>query len=171
MKILYVPNPILRKKAHKIESIEEKDLMLAKKMMDIMIDAPGVGLAANQVGILKQIVTINLEEKESQQVKKYVLFNPKILSFSKEKIVMEEGCLSLPEQYADIERSEGIILEYIDDKKKLVKKTVNGYEARILQHEIDHLSGKLFVDYLSSLKRNILINKVKKIIKKNNNEK
>ena len=144
--------------------------MLAKKMMDIMIDAPGVGLAANQVGILKQIVTINLEEKESQQVKKYVLFNPKILSFSKEKIVMEEGCLSLPEQYADIERPEGIILEYIDDKKKLVKKTVNGYEARILQHEIDHLSGKLFVDYLSSLKRNILIKKVKKIIKKNNNE-
>jgi len=83
---------------------------------------------------------------------------------------MEEGCLSLPEQYADIERPEGITLEYIDDKKKLVKKKVNGYEARVLQHEIDHLSGKLFVDYLSSLKRNILIKKVKKLIKKNNEE-
>ena len=78
---------------------------------------------------------------------------------------MEEGCLSLPEQYADIERPEGIIIEYINRKKKLVKKTVNGYEARVLQHEIDHLSGKLFVDYLSSLKRNIMIKRVKKLSK------
>ena len=166
MKILLVPNPILRQKALKIDRIEKEDINIANKMMDVMIREPGVGLAANQVGILKQIVTINFEDKEKGKEKKYILFNPKILSSSKETIVMEEGCLSLPEQYADIERPQKITLQYLNEKNKLIKKTVDGYEARILQHEIDHLSGKLFVDYLSSLKRNILIKKVKKISKK-----
>ena len=162
MKILLVPNPILRQKALKIDRIEKEDINIANKMMDVMIREPGVGLAANQVGILKQIVTINFEDKEKGKEKKYILFNPKILSSSKETIVMEEGCLSLPEQYADIERPQKITLQYLNEKNKLIKKTVDGYESRILQHEIDHLSGKLFVDYLSSLKRNILIKKVKK---------
>ena len=76
---------------------------------------------------------------------------------------MEEGCLSLPEQYADIERPKKITIEYIDENKQSITREVDGYEARILQHEIDHLFGKLFVDYLSSLKRNILIKKVKKL--------
>ena len=76
---------------------------------------------------------------------------------------MEEGCLSLPEQYADVERPKEIMLEYMDENEKIIKKHIDGYEARILQHEIDHLSGKLFVDYLSSLKRNMLIKKVKKL--------
>jgi len=166
MKILLVPNPILRQKAHKIDSINKEDINIANEMMDLMIQVPGVGLAANQVGILKQIVTINFEDKEKNKEKKYILFNPKILSYSKETIVMEEGCLSLPDQYADVERPKQITLEYLDLKNKLIKKTVDGYESRILQHEIDHLSGKLFVDYLSSLKRNILIKKVKKISKR-----
>ena len=166
MKILLVPDPILRQKALKIDNIEEEDIAIANKMMNIMIKVPGVGLAANQVGILKQIVTINFKEDENSKEKKYILFNPKILSYSKETAIMEEGCLSLPDQYADIERPQKITVEFLDIKKKLIKKTVDGYEARILQHEIDHLSGKLFVDYLSSLKRNILINKVKKQAKR-----
>ena len=166
MKILLVPNPVLRQKALKIDNIEKEDINIANKMMNLMIRAPGVGLAANQVGILKQIVTINFQDKEEGVEKKYILFNPKILSYSNETTVMEEGCLSLPEQYADIERPKQISLEYLDEKKKLINRTVDGYEARILQHEIDHLSGKLFVDYLSSLKRNILIKKVKKLSKK-----
>ena len=166
MKILLVPNPILRQKAHKIDNINKEDINIANNMMDLMIKVPGVGLAANQVGILKQIVTIKFEDKEMNKEKKYILFNPKILSYSKETVVMEEGCLSLPDQYADVERPKQITLEYLDLKNKLIKKTVGGYEARILQHEIDHLSGKLFVDYLSSLKRNILIKKVKKISKR-----
>ena len=83
---------------------------------------------------------------------------------------MEEGCLSLPEQFAEIERPKKISLEYLNDKNKLVKKEISGVEARILQHEIDHLSGKLFVDYLSSLKRNIMIKKVQKYLKNNANE-
>lgn len=163
MEILLVPHPILRQKAKKLEDIREEDIKIANKMMDTMKKAPGIGLAANQVGILKQIVTIDFEDKESNKKENYILFNPSIINYSKEKIVMEEGCLSLPEQYADIERPKVITIEYIDQNKQFVTRKVSGYEARILQHEIDHLSGKLFIDYLSSLKRNILIKKVKKI--------
>jgi len=163
MEILLVPHPILRQKANKLKSITEKDIKIANQMMEAMIKAPGVGLAANQVGILKQIVTINFEDKENNKKANYILFNPAIIQYSEETVVMEEGCLSLPEQYADVERPKEIVVEYIDENKKTIKKEIDGYQARILQHEIDHLSGKLFVDYLSSLKRNIIIKKVKKI--------
>jgi peptide deformylase len=163
MEILLVPDPVLRQKADKLKSISEEDIKIANNMMETMIKAPGVGLAANQVGILKQIVTINFEDKENNKKANYILFNPKIIQYSKETVVMEEGCLSLPEQYADVERPKEIILEYMDENEKIIKKQIDGYEARILQHEIDHLSGKLFIDYLSSLKRNMLIKKVKKM--------
>jgi len=163
MEILLVPHPILRQKAKKLNSVTAEDIKIANLMMKSMIKAPGVGLAANQVGILKQIVTINFEDKENNKKSNYILFNPKIIKYSQETVVMEEGCLSLPEQYADVERPKEIVLEYIDENNKTIKKQIDGYEARILQHEIDHLSGKLFVDYLSSLKRNMLIKKVKKI--------
>ncbi len=163
MEILIVPHPILRQKAKKLKSVTAEDIKTANLMMESMIKAPGVGLAANQVGILKQIITINFEDKENNKKANYILFNPKIIKFSQETVVMEEGCLSLPDQYADVERPKEIVLEYIDENNNTIKKKIDGYEARILQHEIDHLSGKLFVDYLSSLKRNMLIKKVKKI--------
>ena len=164
-KILYVPHPILRQKSLYLKTIQQEDLLLAEEMMDIMMNAPGAGLAANQIGVLKKIVTINIQDKEKNLDNKYVLFNPKIISSSKETVIMEEGCLSIPEQFADIERPKEILVEYTSEKKILVKKKVDGVEARVLQHEIDHLSGKLFVDYLSSLKRNIIIKKVKKLVK------
>ena len=165
MEILLVPHPILRQKAKKLKSISIEDIKIANHMMEAMLKAPGVGLAANQVGILKQIVTINFEDKENNKKINYILFNPSIIQYSKDTSLMEEGCLSLPDQYADVERPKEIILEYMDEKEKVIRKQIDGYEARILQHEIDHLSGKLFVDYLSSLKRNMLIKKVKKIQK------
>ncbi len=164
-KILYVPHPVLRKKSLNLKNIEKEDLIIANEMMEIMINAPGVGLAANQIGVLKKIVTINIQDEENKIDKKYILFNPKIISYSKDTEIMEEGCLSLPKQYAEIERPKKINLEYLSDKKKLIKREVSGIEARVLQHEIDHLSGKLFIDYLSSLKRNIILKKVKKLIK------
>ena len=163
MEILLVPHPALRQKANILTAITKEDIKIANLMMEIMVKAPGVGLAANQVGFFKQIITINFEDKESNTKANYILFNPRIIKYSEETTLMEEGCLSLPDQYAEIKRPKEIILEYYDEKEKLIKKQVDGYEARILQHEIDHLSGKLFVDYLSSLKRNILIKKVKKL--------
>ena len=168
-KLVYVPNPLLRQKANKIKFVGANEIEIAKKMMQIMLKAPGVGLAANQIGILKQIVTIFFVDQETKKETQYTLFNPNIISYSQEKIIMEEGCLSLPEQFAEIERPQNIEVEYLDENNKLIKKEVNGVESRILQHEIDHLSGKLFVDYLSSLKRNIMIKKVQKFLK--NNEK
>ena len=165
MEILLVPNATLRQKAKRLTKITKEDIKIANQMMDTMNKAPGVGLAANQVGILKQIVTINFQDKENDKTIKYILFNPLIIEHSQEKITMEEGCLSLPEQYANIERPKQIIIEYTDENEKLIKREIDGYEARILQHEIDHLSGKLFVDYLSSLKKNMLIKKVKKLQK------
>ena len=164
-KLLYVPNPLLRQKANKIQSVGIKEKEIAKKMMQIMLKAPGVGLAANQIGILKQIVTIFFVDQETKKETQYTLFNPNIISYSQEKIVMEEGCLSLPEQFAEIERPQNIVVEYLDENNKQIKKEVSGVESRILQHEIDHLSGKLFVDYLSSLKRNVITKKVNKYLK------
>ena len=169
-KLVYVPNPLLRQKADKIKSVGNDEIEIAKKMMQIMLEAPGVGLAANQIGILKQIVTIFFVDQETKEQIQYTLFNPNIISYSQEKIIMEEGCLSLPEQFAEIERPQNIEVEYLDENNKLIKKEVSGVESRILQHEIDHLSGKLFVDYLSSLKRNIMIKKVQKFLKNKNNE-
>ena len=125
MDILYVPHPVLRQKANKLKSITKKDIKIANLMMETMINAPGVGLAANQVGILKQIVTINFENKENNKKVNYILFNPSIIQYSEETIVMEEGCLSLPKQYADVERPKEIILEYMDENEKMIKKQIN----------------------------------------------
>ena len=168
-KLLYVPNPLLRQKAKKINIVGDEELKIAKKMREIMLKAPGVGLAANQIGILKQIVTIFFVEQDTNKEIEYNLFNPQIISYSKETTIMEEGCLSLPEQFAEIERPKIIKLKYLNNKNKLIQRKVDGVEARILQHEIDHLSGKLFVDYLSSLKRNMMIKKVQKYLKIKNN--
>ena len=163
--ILLVPNPLLRQKSEKLKRVTKEDIQLSKRMIKIMKKAPGVGLAANQIGVLKQIVVVNIQDKEKAIEKTYALFNPVIKNYSKKKVIIEEGCLSLPQQFADIERPESITLCYTNEKNNIVKEKKDGQEARIIQHEIDHLSGKLFVDYLSSLKRNILIKKVTKLKK------
>ena len=164
-KILLVPNPILRQKAKTLLKITPKEIDLSKKMMEIMLQAPGVGLAANQIGILKKIVTVNIPDEKKGIDKIYTLFNPQIIAYSKKKIIMEEGCLSLPKQYAEIERSEFIKVQYINEQNEEIEEKKDGFEARVLQHEIDHLQGKLFVDYLSSLKRNVIIRRVQKLKK------
>tara|TARA_B110000495_G_scaffold191752_1_gene195190 strand:- start:243 stop:755 length:513 start_codon:yes stop_codon:yes gene_type:complete len=163
--ILFVPDAKLRQKAEAIKKVTKKDVDLSKKMIDIMLKAPGVGLAANQIGVLKKIVTIHIHNAEDETDRIYALFNPLIKVYSKKKIIMEEGCLSLPKQYAEIERPESILVQYINEKNEIIEEEKNGFEARVLQHEIDHLNGKLFVDYLSSLKRNILIKRVQKLKK------
>ena len=164
-KILFVPNPILRKKAETLKKITSKDIDISNRMIDIMLKAPGVGLAANQIGILKQIVVVHIKNHEDNTDKIYSMFNPNITFFSKKKIIMEEGCLSIPKQYAEIERSEFIKLEYINNKNEKIIEKKDGFEARVLQHEIDHLYGRLFIDYLSSLKRNKLVKRVQKLEK------
>ena len=164
--ILLVPHPLLRQKSKALKRITKEEIALSKKMIKIMKKAPGVGLAANQIGVLKQIITVHIQDKEKETEKIYALFNPVIIHSTKETIILEEGCLSLPKQFADIERPESITVRYLNEVNKIIEEKKDGPEARILQHEIDHLSGKLFVDHLSSLKRNMLVKKVQKLKKK-----
>ena len=161
--ILIIPNLLLRKRSLPIKKITRNDIQLSKKMIQIMNDAPGIGLAAPQIGELKRIITINIYQEEKNIA--YTLFNQEITWFSKDEIVMEEGCLSIPKQFAEIKRPEEIKIKYINENNKTVEKKLNGNESRVIQHETDHLDGKLFIDYLSSLKRNIIIKKVKKLKK------
>ena len=163
--ILIAPHTLLRQKSKALKNVSKEDIDLSKIMIKIMKEKPGIGLAANQIGILKQIVTVHVNDKEKNLDKIYALFNPKIINYSDKSIIMEEGCLSLPQQFAEINRPKSIVVRYTNERNKVIEEEKDGLEARILQHEIDHLSGKLFVDYLSSLKRNILIKKVKKLQK------
>ena len=164
-KILIAPHPILREQAKTLDKVTKEDVAISKQMIQIMKEGFGAGLAANQIGVLKKIITVHIQDKENKTEKLYALFNPTINEYSKETIVMEEGCLSFPKQFFEIERPQSIQLQYTNEKNKIIKEEKNGYEARVLQHEIDHLSGKLFVDYLSSLKRNMIMKKVQKLIK------
>jgi len=164
-KILIVPHPKLRKHAQTIDKVTEKEIVISKKMIEIMKKYFGTGLAANQIGILKKIITVCIQDQEKKTEKIYALFNPSIKSYSTETLVMEEGCLSFPKQFIEIERPASIAIEYRNENNKIIEEEKKGYEARVLQHEIDHLSGKLFVDYISSLKRNMIVKRVQKLKK------
>jgi peptide deformylase len=159
--ILIVPDPVLRKTSR---AVTPDDLPfvreLAAKMFATMYKAPGIGLAAPQVGTLLRLVVMDLAPDKMPAP--IVLINPEVVAASEEKATREEGCLSLPEQYADVTRPARVKVKYRD--LDWVERSVEGEEllAACLQHEIDHLNGVLFVDYLSSLKRNILVRKLAK---------
>ena len=164
LKIITEPDPVLRKKCKLVEKIDKNLKLLMDNMAATMYEAPGIGLAAIQVGVLRRVIVIDTT-KEEEIKKPLFLINPEIISKSKNKATYEEGCLSLPKQYAEIERPESILVQYINEKNEIIEEEKNGFEARVLQHEIDHLNGKLFIDYLSSLKRNMLIKRVQKLKK------
>ena len=159
-KILIEPDPILRKKCEPLENVDDNVRKLMNDMLETMYKAPGIGLAAIQVGILKRIVVIDISKKE----KKTPLFlvNPEIIYKSKNTSVYEEGCLSLPGQFAEIERPAECHIKYIDYNGKEKKLETNGLLATCIQHEIDHLNGILFIDYLSKLKKDMIIKKLVK---------
>lgn len=142
---------LLRKKALPVDLSKEnkKELReLIKKMRVIMKTAPGIGLAANQVGVLKRIFVAQVpKSRESTSDEKfYVIINPKIIKSSDKKVKIEEGCLSVPEKYGLVERSERVILEGYNLTGKKIKIKAWGFLARVFQHEVDHLDGKLFID-------------------------
>ena len=159
-KILIEPDPILRKKCKPLENVDDDVRKLMNDMLETMYKAPGIGLAAIQVGILKRIVVIDISKEE----KKNPLFlaNPEIIYKSKNTSVYEEGCLSLPGQFAEIERPAECHIKYIDYNGKEKKLETKGLLATCIQHEIDHLNGILFIDYLSKLKKDMIIKKLVK---------
>ena len=158
-RILLEPDPILRKKCQPIENVDDELRKLMKDMLETMYKAPGIGLAAIQVGILKRVVVVDIS-KDDQEKHPLFFVNPEITYRSKETSVYEEGCLSLPGQFAEIERPAECHLKYIDFNGKEKELKADGLLSTCIQHEVDHLNGVLFIDYLSKLKKDMIIKKL-----------
>ena len=147
-KVITVPNEVLRRKAHKVTKFDDNLRTLIDDMVETMRGAPGVGLAAPQLGILEQIVVIEFGDEEDEEAPKklYTIVNPEITRASDEKVMGVEGCLSIPGIVGDVERSTDIVVKGQNRNGQKVKLKLNSWIARIFQHEIDHLTGVLFTD-------------------------
>ena len=159
--IIIEPDPILRKKSLPVEKVDSDLQKLLNEMLETMYAAPGIGLAAVQVGILKRLIVIDLA-RENEKKNPLFLINPEIIYRSKDTSVYEEGCLSLPGQFAEIERPSECTLKYIDFNGNKKELKADGLLATCIQHEVDHLDGILFIDYLSKLKKDMIIKKLVK---------
>ena len=160
-KIVIEPDPILRKKSKTLEKVDDELRKLLDDMLETMYSAPGIGLAAVQVGILKRLIVIDIS-KEKDKKSPLFLINPEIVTKSKTTSIYEEGCLSLPGHFAEIERPAKCKINYIDYHGKKTELEAEGLLSTCVQHEIDHLNGILFIDYLSKLKKDMIIKKLKK---------
>ena len=159
--ILTEPNKLLRQKSDPVVKVGKEEQMLMDDMLDTMYAAPGIGLAAIQIGVPKRIIVMDISKDENNKEPRYFV-NPKIENTNLEKATYEEGCLSVPGQFAEIERPNTCEVEYLDynGKSKLLK--ASGLLATCIQHEMDHLDGILFIDYLSKLKKTMIIKKLSK---------
>ena len=158
-KIVIEPDPILRKKSESVEKVDANLKKLLDDMLETMYSAPGIGLAAVQVGILKRLIVIDIS-KEKEKKNPLFLINPVITFKSKNFSTYEEGCLSLPGHFAEIERPAECHLNYVDYNGKKQEIKAEGLLATCIQHELDHLDGVLFIDYLSKLKKDMIIKKL-----------
>ena len=162
-KIITVPDPILKEVSEPINKVDSKTQSLLDDMLETMYEAPGIGLAAVQVGIPLRLVVIDVSwNKEDGNKDPKFLINPKIVSKSEKLSSYEEGCLSIPDQYAEIERPAECHINYLDYEGKNKNLKAEGLLATCIQHEIDHLDGVLFIDYLSKLKKTMIIKKLEK---------
>ena len=164
--IILVPDPVLKQKAQSVSKVNSAIQKQMDKMLATMHDAPGIGLAANQVNLLNRVLVMDLSRKdEGESPAPICMANPEIIYESEQMSIMQEGCLSIPEQYADVERPAIVRVKYLDYEGKEAELKAEGLLSHCVQHEIDHLNGVLFTDYLSSLKRNIILRKVEKLKK------
>ena len=157
--IVIEPDPILRKKSKPVEKVNSEIRKLLDEMLETMYAAPGIGLAAVQVGILSRLIVIDIS-KDDEKKNPLFLINPEINFKSKNTSIHEEGCLSLPGHYAEIERPAECGISYIDYNGNKKQLNAKGLLSTCIQHEIDHLNGVLFIDYLSKLKKNMIIKKL-----------
>jgi peptide deformylase len=185
LKIITVPDPVLKTVAQPVARVDDAVRQRLEDMRDTMYDAPGIGLAANQVNVLQRLIVCNVqdgtweysgEEKhgvlrlesqrpEEEKNQPLLMANPVVVWESEQRSVYEEGCLSIPGQYADVERPASVRVKYLDIENTEQEILAEGLLSHCVQHEIDHLNGILFVDYLSSLKRNMMLRKVAKLLK------
>tara|TARA_B100001057_G_C22442504_1_gene791778 strand:+ start:52 stop:576 length:525 start_codon:yes stop_codon:yes gene_type:complete len=162
--IITVPDEILKRVSKPIEKVGESEKKLIKDLFETMYSAKGIGLAAVQVGILKRVLVVDVSLKEEKK-KPMCFINPTIRKLSDEMAVYEEGCLSIPDTFIEIQRPKICEIEYVDIDGRTQIKEFDGLLSTCVQHEINHLDGKLIIDYLSKLKRDIVIKKISKIKK------
>ena len=162
--LVLLPDPVLRQASLPVERVDEALRGLARDMLDTMYDAPGIGLAAIQVGEPIRMLVIDLS-KEDEPKAPQLFINPEILQRSDERSIYEEGCLSIPDYYAEVERPAAVRAKFLDADGKEQEIEAEGLLATCLQHEIDHLNGVLFIDHISKLKRDMVVRKFKKLAK------
>jgi peptide deformylase len=162
--LIILPDPVLRQVSMPVERIDAESLQLADDMLATMYDAPGIGLAAVQIGVPRRLVVIDVS-KEGDEKTPLVFFNPEIVASGDARSTYEEGCLSIPDYYAEVERPAEVTVTYIDRSGDKQTIEANGLLATCLQHEIDHLNGTLFIDHISRLKREMVIRRFTKAAK------
>jgi peptide deformylase len=159
--ILVVPNPVLKQVSQPVDRVDDDLRALMDDMLETMYDAPGIGLAAIQIGVPKRVIVMDLAREGEEPQPRYFA-NPEILWASEETAPYEEGCLSIPEIYDEVERPAQVKLKYLNYQGEEVTEDAEGLFAVCIQHEMDHLEGVLFIDHLSRLKRDRAVAKVKK---------
>lgn len=162
--ILTAPDPVLKKKADPVEEITDEIRTLLDDMLETMYDAPGVGLAAPQVGVLKRVIVVDVagDDEDPAPMK---MINPEVVWSSDETDLYEEGCLSVPESFSEVERPERVRIKYQDETGELCEIDADGLLSTCVQHEIDHLDGTLFIDHISRIKRSMILRKLTKMKK------
>ena len=161
--ILIHPDPRLKKVCAPVADITDDLRKLADDMLETMYDAPGIGLAAPQIGVLERLIVVDCVKEEGATPRPLVMFNPEVIASSDETNVYEEGCLSIPEQYAEVTRPKVVEVTWLDRDGNLQQETFDDLWATCVQHEIDHLNGKLFIDYLKPLKRQMITRIMQKL--------
>lgn len=169
--ILIHPDPRLKKLCAEVDDVSDDLRVLAADMLETMYEAPGIGLAAPQIGVLSRLIVLDCVKEDDGPPRPLVMVNPRVLASSDERNVYEEGCLSIPDQYAEVERPKVVDVEWMDLNGALQKETFDGLWATCVQHEIDHLDGKLFIDYLGAMKRQMITRKMVKLKKERAREK
>jgi peptide deformylase len=159
-KILTEPDPFLRQKSSEVEQVTDETRKLMDDMLETMYDAPGIGLAAIQIGVPKRVIVIDLSRDDKKNPLYFV--NPKIIKKSDTDSTYEEGCLSVPGQFAEVDRPDKCHVSFLDYNGKKQELKAEGLLATCIQHEMDHLEGILFIDYLSKLKKNLIVKKLSK---------
>jgi len=161
--ILIHPDPRLKKVSAPVPDLSDDLRRLADDMLETMYDAPGIGLAAPQVGVNTRLIVMDCVKGEGEAPRPLIMFNPEIIAASDERSVYEEGCLSIPEQYADVERPAAVRVRWTGLDGKTVEEEFADLWATCVQHEIDHLNGRLFIDYLKPLRRQMITRRMEKL--------
>lgn len=163
LEIITLPDPVLRQKSTAVERVDDELRRLFDDMLETMYDAPGIGLAGIQVAVPKRVLVLDVTDGENEERDPICMINPQIVARGDETLVYEEGCLSIPDIRVEIERPSAVTVRYVDRDGNEQQIEAEGILATAVQHEIDHLDGKLIIDYMSSLKREMVIRKFRKM--------